>query len=492
MSNAPLRVALVYPPSRTQPHHTPPMGPLMLAAVLERAGHEVRLVDANAVHHRLDSEGVAREVAAFRPDVIGVTLVTPLAQEAYRLTGLLRPLGAPLLAGGPHATLLPEEPLAHGFDAVVVGEGEPVIAQAVEALAGRGAREDVPGLAWCGQTGLVHRTAPLPPPPDLDALPWPALHLADAARYDPAADCVLVMSSRGCPARCAYCAGGLFGRRFRFRSAENVVAELIERHRTLGARHFLFVDDSMGVNRERLREICRLLVEARLPVTWQMMTRVDSMDPGQLRLAAAAGCTRIDYGLESGSPETLRRIHKPHTLEMARQVVVDTAAAGIQPYVFFILGFPWEDPPALDETLALMRFLAPYVENFHPAIASILIPFPGTEIYQRYADQFGFAGWWLGGGRSYDAPRPETHAYHECVLYRNGAVLDADFFRYAAPVRRKIFEIFRFMYFHNLRGERLLTRARRKALFDLSVALSHRFPALERRLFGGLGRLRAA
>jgi radical SAM superfamily enzyme YgiQ (UPF0313 family) len=301
---------------------------------------------------------------------------------------------------------------------------------------------------------------------------------------------VLVLSSRGCPARCAYCAGGLFGRRFRFRSAEGVVAELLERHRTLGVRHFLFVDDAMAVDRKRLRRLCQLLVEAGRPVTWQMMTRIDSVDDELLALLAGAGCTRIDYGVESGSPETLRRIHKPHTVEMVRRVVPATARAGIQPYVFFILGFPWEDVAALRQTRALMAELAPWVENFHPAIASILIPFPGTEIYQRYKDEFGFEGWWLGGPRSYDAPREETHPYHECVLYRNGAVLDADFFRYPPEVRRQISGIFRFMYLHNLRATPRLSRLRRRLLFDLSAWLA-RFPGLERRLFGGLRRLQA-
>jgi len=487
---APLRVALVYPPSRTQAHYTPPVGLLMLGAVLERAGHRVHLLDANALHRRRDAASLAAEVAALRPDVVCMTLVTPLAREAYALAGLLGGSRARLLAGGPHATLLPEEPLRHGFDGVVAGEGETVVVQAVEALAGRRSPDGIPGLAWRDGDGAIRRGPPAQPPADLDALPWPALHLADPAHYDPVQDCVLLMSSRGCPARCAYCAGGLFGRRFRFRSADSVAAEMLDRHRTLGARHFLFVDDSMGVNRKRLRRLCQLLVEAGRPVTWQMMTRVDSVDDEVLAQLARAGCTRIDYGVESGSPETLRRIHKPHTVEMVRRVVPATARAGIQPYVFFILGFPWEDAAALRQTLALMRELSPWVENFHPAIASILIPFPGTEIYETYKAEYGFEGWWLGGTRAYDAPREETHPYHECVLYRNGAVLDADFFRYRPEVRRQIFEIFRFMYLHNLRGAPPLSRLRRRALFDLSVGLS-RFPRLERHLVGGLRRLRA-
>ena len=114
---------------------------------------------------------------------------------------------------------------------------------------------------------------------------------------------------------------------------------------------------------------------------------------------------------------------------MVRRVVPLTRRYGIRPVGFFILGFPWEDPQATDATLQLMRDLSPYIV-FQPAIASILVPFPGTEIYDRYKDEYGFAQWWTSDDRTYDAPRIDTHPFYQTVMYRMGVVLDADFFRY--------------------------------------------------------------
>jgi anaerobic magnesium-protoporphyrin IX monomethyl ester cyclase len=483
-----LRVLLVYPPSRTQSHTTCPMALLMLGAVLDREGHEVRLLDANALDRRLTSEEVAALAAEFRPDVIGVTILTPLAREAYRLASLLRGQGARLLAGGPHATLVPDESLAHGFDAVVVGEGEPVIGAAVRALAGGLPMTDVPGWHYRGTDGALRETPPCPPPSDLDALPLPAYHLVDHSKYQSPKAGLNVFSSRGCTARCTYCAGGLFGKKFRFRSAQNVLAELSELYGRYGTRHFHFVDDAMSLDKERMREICQGIVEARLPITWSMMTRIDGVDEELLRLAMSSGCTQIDYGVESGSKATLRKIRKPQTPEMIRRAISLTASLGIKPNVFFILGFPWEDVEAIEETRAMMEYLIPYVSTFHPAVGTVLIPFPGTEIYEQYKDRYGFQDWWLGEDRNYDVPRLGSHAYFEYVVFRCGAILDADFFHYVPEVKWKIIDLFTLMYFQNLRSRGFLSRVVQKGAFSLSVALARRWPRAERLVFGLLGK----
>ncbi|HEY5957477.1 MAG TPA: radical SAM protein, partial [Polyangiaceae bacterium] len=337
------RVLLIYPPSRTQAHLCCPTALTMLAAVLERAGHEVHLLDANAARNRRTNEQIVRLVKELKPDVIGVTLLTPLAKMAYELAAMLKSTGAKLLAGGPHATLLPEEPLMNGFDAVVIGEGEPTIAEAVSALLGNRDRDTVDGWLYLTDTGELRRTPPRPLIEDLDELLPPAFHLVDAADYGGSKPLYSTLfSSRGCPARCSYCAGGLFGKRFRFRSAGSIVDEIVDRHRRYGTTHFHFMDDSMTANRERVLEMCTGLHQRVPDVTWSMMTRVDFVDEEILNAAASAGCIQIDFGIESGHPETLKRIRKPHSVAMVRKVIPMTAAKGIKPVVFFILGFPWD------------------------------------------------------------------------------------------------------------------------------------------------------
>jgi radical SAM superfamily enzyme YgiQ (UPF0313 family) len=461
------------------------MGMLMLAAVLEKAGHQVHLLDANAANHRLTSEQIVEIATAMHPDVIGITLVTPLVKEAYRLASALRVCGAKLIGGGPHATLLPDEPLQSGFDAVVVGEGEPTVAEAIEAVLGRIPMESVKGLFYRGHDGRIQQNEPRPPLGDLDSLPAPARHLVNPADFGPPDNADLhahIFTSRGCPGRCAYCAGALFGKQFRFRSADSVVDEMIALHRDYGTRHFYFVDDAMTMDRQRIKQICRRLIDEQLGFTWNMMTRIDAVDEELLALVARAGCVQIDYGIESGNPDTLKRIHKPHTAEMVRRIVPLTRRYDIRPVGFFILGFPWEDPQTTDATLQLMRDLSPYIV-FQPAIASILIPFPGTEIYDRYKDEYGFARWWTSDDHTYDAPRNDTHAFYETVMYRMGVVLDADFFRYTRDMKAKIHEVFRFMYGSNVRRRNFFFRTAALLALDLSRKLDAISPRLEHVLF---------
>lgn len=479
----PTRILLIYPPSRTQSHYSCPMGMLMLAAVLEKAGHEVRLLDANAVGHRLAAADVVAIADEMRPDVIGMTLVTPLVKEAYRLAESLRGCGAKLIGGGPHATLLPDEPLSHGFDAVVVGEGEPAVAEAVEAVLGRIPCESVKGLVYRGPDGQIHHNELHPPIADLDSLPSPARHLVNPADFGSTADLhAHVFTSRGCPGRCAYCAGGLFGKKFRFRSADSVVDEMISLNKNYGTRHFYFVDDAMAMDRTRMERICNRLIDEKLGFTWHMMTRIDTMSEELLDLVARAGCQQIDYGVESGNPETLKKIHKPHTAEMVRRVIPMTRRHGIRPVAFFILGFPWETPQSIDATLELMKDLAPDVV-FMPALASILVPFPGTELYDRYKDEYGFAEWWMSDNRTYDAPRADTHAFYQTVMFRMGMVLDADFFRYSPEMKAKIHEAFRFMYSSNYRRCGRLYQTAALLVLDISRRLAAVSPRLEHALF---------
>jgi radical SAM superfamily enzyme YgiQ (UPF0313 family) len=465
---------------------------LMLAAVLEKAGYQVRLLDANAGNHRLTAEQIVKTALEMRPDVVGLTLVTPLVKEAYRLTAALRVCGAKIIAGGPHATLLPDEPLDHGFDAVVVGEGEPTIVEAIEAVLGQRPMASVQGLVYRGPDGRTAHNEPRPPIADLDSLPAPARHLVDPTDFGPLDNPDLhahIFTSRGCPGRCAYCAGGLFGKKFRFRSADSVVEELISLNRDYGTRHFYFVDDAMTMDRQRMERICRRMIDEQLGFTLNMMTRIDAVDEELLALAARAGCVQIDYGIESGNPETLKKIHKPHTADMVRRIVPLTCRHGIRPVGFFILGFPWEDPQTTEKTLRLMKELSPYIV-FQPAIASVIVPFPGTEIYERYKDQYDFAQWWISDDRTYDAPRTDTHPFYQTVMYRMGMVLDAEFFHYTKEMKAKIHVVFRFMYASNFRRRNVFFRMAALLALDLSHMLDTQLPRLERVLFRIPSRLR--
>jgi hypothetical protein len=129
-----------------------------------------------------------------------------------------------------------------------------------------------------------------------------------------------------------------------------------------------------------------------------------------------------------------------------------------------------------------MKELSPYIV-FQPAVGSILVPFPGTELYDRYKDQYGFAGWWTTDERSFDAPRADVHPFYQSVMYRMGAVLDADFFHYSPEMKARIHDVFRFMYKSNFRRRNVLLRMAALLALDLSRKTASLSPRLERLLF---------
>ena len=395
--------------------------------------------------------------------------------------------GFPLLAGGPHATLCPLEVVEHGFDAAVLGEGESAICEAIQALLGRYPKEEVPGWAYRDEKGEIRLTPDRPLIEDLDSIPLPARHLVKPEWYGGSEGGILhsgLFSSRGCPAQCTFCSGHLFGKRFRFRSAKDMLDEIEILHGKYGTSVFHFMDDAMTLHKKRLREFCAGIQERGLSIQWTVMTRVDAVNEEFLEMVASAGCTQINYGVESGNPETLKRINKPHTVEMVKKVIPMTARKRIRPGVFFILGFPWEDEQALENTIHLMQEIAPYVETFHPAVASILIPFPGTRIYEVYHEQYEFADWWLTAKKNYDTLVPHNTSYFEARIFRLGHILNADFFHYEENLKKKIIGIFEFMHFHNLSSKHNLKSRIQKGLLIGSKFL-HRFsPLAERILFG--------
>lgn len=480
------RVLLIYPPSKTQLHRSCPMGILLLAAILEKAGYEVHILDANAARNRRDTENIAQIATELKPDIIGITLLTPMIRESYKLVSRLKGIGAELIAGGPHATIMPDEVIAHGFDAVVIGEGEATVEEAFKALLGLMPKDDVLGWVYKDDHGQAVHTKPRPLITNLDGLPLPARHLVEPSDYGNSHNPELhmnIFSSRGCPAKCAYCAGGLFGKKFRFRSAQNILQEIQHIYSTYGTRRFHFVDDSMTIDKDRVVQICDGIKQSNLPITFSLMTRIDTVNEDLLKTLASAGCIRIDYGVESGYPETLKRCHKPHTVEMVKRLIPLTAKFGIKTYVFFILGFPGEDLEATQATLNLMKELSPYVECFHQAIASILIPFPGTEIYEKYKKEFDFENWWLSDDQAYDAPGIKSHSFFELEVFWAGDVLKANFFHYDDDIKQKIYEIFKFMYIYNLKRHNTFM----KYMFRMSIEFSQKIywisPGMESILF---------
>lgn len=283
--------------------YVPQVSLASLGAVAERAGHEARVLDLS-VPGSSEAEFVAL-VREYRPTVLGVTVMTPNYNSAAHLARLAKENCPHVLvvAGGAHASSLPEDTVANGpFDVAVVGEGERALA---EILDSPGDLAGIAGIALSKADGSAQRNPPRGPIGDLDELPMPAWHLFDLSRYTASkltsrkAPVASLETSRGCPHRCIYCSHDIFGKRVRAKSAGRVIAE-IEHARDSGFRELHVWDDHFATNLGRAKEVCRAVVDRKLAMPFNLFAglRVDSVDEEFFRLLKRATSASV----ASGSP----------------------------------------------------------------------------------------------------------------------------------------------------------------------------------------------
>lgn len=339
----------------------PPLGLGYLAAELEAHGHEVALIDSQALQLHVDE--AAEAILAERPGVVGVSGFTVTANVSYALADAVkkRDPNMVVVLGGPHATAFHEEILAEcpSVDFVVPGEAERTFAGLVDCFDGKGGYEKTPGIIYRDDAGR-HVATPLGEcVHDLDELPHPARHIYEDRSYTPLPNqsrrrpATTVMTSRGCPwARCRFCyQGGRYGSAFRRRSPENVIDELRHLVRDLGFREIIFWDDNFCVKQKWISKFCDLLDKEKLDLTWTVQGRVNTVTPDMLKRMVDSGCYNIFLGLESGNQEILSLIDKGITLEQSRRAVQWANDAGLEIRAAFMFGLPTETPAMSEETI---------------------------------------------------------------------------------------------------------------------------------------------
>lgn len=392
-----MRCALVIPPwrpedifpaatARLQVNYWQPLGMLYLGAALARAGHEVRLWDGSF----LTLDEILAEARAWRPGLVGIhanTFLWPRALATARAFKLQDP-EAFAIAGGPHPTALGARALLEGLDcldAVAIGEGEQTLPDLVEALAAGRDPAGVAGLV-VNLGGAAAVTAPRDLVRDLDGLAFPARDLlGDPGLYLPppgtfrAAPVATLMASRGCRNRCVYCFQLDPAREIRFRSVEDVLAE-IELCLAQGYREIRFLDDAFTAERGRVLELCAGIRARGWRFPWFASSCVNQVDPELLAAMAEAGCWSILFGAESGVQRDLNALGKGSTPEQIRQAVAWAKAAGLHVVTPFLLGIPGQTRADVLATIAFACRLDSDVANLHA-----VSPFPGTALHERAA-----------------------------------------------------------------------------------------------------------
>ena len=349
--------AATVPSGPTGPGRTfPPLGPLYLTAALEMHGCRVDFRDYLVSDHPdpptidhfcrfLDAPAPLLAVGGYAAMLPYIVYATRAAKERNpELTIILGNLGPSevayeLMEAFPH------------IDFVIRGEAEETLVELLDTLE-TGRFEEVRGLCFRTQ-GVVVLNPPRPRIRDLDALPIPAYDRIDFDRYSRG----MIVTSRGCPYDCSFCGvPEYWHRRYETRSVDNVLDEIQVLDRAHGVDRVFLADDTFVLQRDRVLEFTDKLAERGVPLKWQCWARVDLVDESLLQAMAAAGCTRVIYGVEAGSESVLRQFRKGFTPRSAQEAVRLTLTY-MEAWTTFIFGVPFETMDDMEATLRLMLWV---------------------------------------------------------------------------------------------------------------------------------------
>jgi radical SAM superfamily enzyme YgiQ (UPF0313 family) len=376
-----------------------PLAVLYLGTVLDKEGYQVRIVDQRLT--RKFEEALNRAVDE-NTLMVGISSMTGTQIRGGLLAArIVRQINTriPLVWGGVHPTLCPESTLGDPHcDIVVKGEGEATIVELARCLDCQGSLEEVPGIGF-KQDGAMRFTAARPMIKPLDSIPDPNYDLVDMTPYFTSAPStgqrqLQIVTSRGCPYNCEFCYNLEFNeKKYRFQSAERVVEQIEYLINRFNVEALFIEDDYFFGSKKRVEQICDLLIARDIRILIQAPCRVDFLDQASDALMAKmkrAGFRELWVGIETGSPKRMQEIMKRNTLEQVLGANRKLADAQLYVKYGFMAGFPGEDR---QETLQTVDFMFKLLgDNPHAGVAPIAIftPYPGTDLYYKCVDQFGF------------------------------------------------------------------------------------------------------
>lgn len=375
------KIVLVHcrPPEQARSFSSLPLGILYLSAVLKNKGYaDVHLLD----HSFEPFDSIVKKIEQFKPEFVCLSAMSAYFSAARNIGEYIKKnTPALIVLGGPHASIMRDDDFAKEpwIDILLRGEGEMILPDIIENS------RDLPkvrGISY-RQNGAIHSTPAADLIKDLDSIPFPDLDslpsrpfYLDRRRYS-------LLTARGCPFRCTYCQPGLsniWGKGVRFRSPENIIKEIRMVKDKYGINDISFLDDTLTLNPQRLSRIMELLKPE--SIVFDINTRVDCLTDEMAAKLKEAGCSRISFGVESGSQYILDEdFKKGITVQQIKDAFKICRLRKIETKAYIMVGSIHDTPATLAETKRLIDEIQPDYLSF-----SIVTPFPGTELYQTCKD----------------------------------------------------------------------------------------------------------
>ncbi len=387
-----MNICLVYPRLKYR-SGDPPLGLAYIASHIRKTPHvDVSILDTT---FKRSLKYVESFLAEQKPDIVGIYFDTIMFNDGLKISKIAKKMGIFVIAGGPHATVMPET-LINDVDAIAIGEGEKIVKELIKNYPNL---RNVRGI-WYKENGKIHKNPPQSRIKDLDSLEFPARDLLQMEKYienwhsldsvDVNLRGTTVMASRGCPFNCSFCQPTLrmlFGKVMRTRSPENVVKEIRQIKNQYDLDGIFFHDDTFTINRNWVMRFCDLLNKENLEILWGCNSRVDTIDKELMQVMYEAGLRELHLGVESGSQRILDEIYqKGIKVKDAREITKTAREVGVNTLCFFMMGAPTETEEEIWKTIDFACSL-----DTDEISVSITTPLPKTYLFNLVKENYSIS-----------------------------------------------------------------------------------------------------
>ena len=478
-----------------------PLTIAILAGVLKEEGFSVSSI-VNTFKKPLLVEDFVRAAKDYKANFVGISMMTFEILFVYKIIDALKKEGFEVIVGGSHPTDLPEECIKAGADIVVRNEGEETLKELCKFWKGDDIElREIRGITFRDNDGNITSTRERTRI-NLSNVPKLNLDVFDLDLFYQENGLIKgfnrIYTSRGCPGFCTFCDWQVFKQKMRYYPIPDIIDDIKWRIKKYGITSFTIADDCFTLNKNRVYELCEEINKIQPKIIWQASSRANLITLDMLKRMKESGCFLISFGFESGDSDTLLRIKKHITLEENINAALMAKEAGLRVYGNLMIGFPWETIKHIENDIKFIHKVWKEVSLFQ--VSGSLIPFPGTQIYHEYADEYEFREYWLESKHQQDGIQIYQNVinplavstFYQRYLFDDTYIQEDTFFTYSKEYKKKVREMIFEIGRHNLPfmfKKQVLHQTFYMNLAKISMMMYEYFPKLEKNIGGTFFRL---